>query len=58
MIGRYFENAAWAAPTVMKGQEKQTKAEAEAAEHGKEATPAAEGVKKDDDEKKSSEEKK
>ena len=56
IIGRDFVIATLAAPTVMKEPEKP--AEAEAAEDGKEAAPAAEGDKKDGDEKKATEEKK
>ena len=58
IIGRDFVIATLAAPTVMKEPEKPAEAEAEAAEDGKEAAPAAEGDKKDGDEKKATEEKK
>ena len=58
IIGRDFVIATLAAPTVMKEPEKPAEAEAEAAEDGKEAAPAAEGDKKDDGEKKATEEKK
>jgi large subunit ribosomal protein L25 len=56
--GRDFVIATLAAPTVMKEPEKPAEAEAEVAEDGKEAAPAAEGDKKDGDEKKATEEKK
>ena len=59
IIGRDFVIATLAAPTVMKEPEKPAEAEeAAATEDGKEATPAAEGDKKDGDEKKATEEKK
>jgi len=58
IIGRDFVIATLAAPTVMKEPEKPAEAEAEVTADGKEATPAAEGDKKDGDEKKVIEEKK
>jgi len=60
ILGRDFVIATLAAPTVMKEPEKPAEAagDADATADGKEATPAAEGDKKEGEEKKSPEEKK
>jgi len=59
IIGRDFVIATLAAPTVMKEPEKPAEAEAEeTSEDGKDATPAADGDKKEGEEKKAPEEKK